>query len=183
MSYAPWRAPVRPLRAQAPSWRTQALAGLSDTELAAAFHGDAAAWLDAAACGTAAAQLRLGRLLLEGDGVARDPRAAFACFLCAAELGDAQAHDMLGRAYEHGWGTQADRSAARLCYRRSAEQGYFGGAYDYAALIAADGCIAGALHWFAQALGDAPATEARIMIAILSQHADSAIRALAFRHR
>ena len=37
--------------------------------------------------------------------MAREPTAAFACFLCAAESGDADGHNMLGRCFENGWGT------------------------------------------------------------------------------
>ena len=71
----------------------------------------------------AEAQVRLGRMLLEGQGVAKDERAAFACFLCAAESGDRDARNMLGRCYENGWGTARDMTRAAEHYRVAAEAG------------------------------------------------------------
>ncbi len=71
----------------------------------------------------AEAQLRLGRMLLEGEGVSRDARAAFACFLCAAESGDVDGHNMLGRCLKMAGGTEKDFSAAAYHYRIAAEAG------------------------------------------------------------
>jgi len=217
---------------QADTWRVAALTMMSPAELAALLSGDpyeAAPWVEAAAaCGIAEAQVRLGRMLLEGQGVARDERAAFACFLCAAASGDREAKNMLGRCYENGWGTARDvtraaeyfRAAAeagldwgqynlghllldgtgverdpdeaflwymraagqgharamnlvarcyeqgwgvgrdvataRVWYRRSAEGGYFRGAYNYATILAAEGCVTAAAMWFERAIADAP---------------------------
>jgi hypothetical protein len=237
------------------AWRVAALTMMGREELAATLQGsDAAQWVEAAAsCGIAEAQLRLGWMLLEGEGVPRDARAAFACFLCAAESGDADGHNMLGRSFENGWGTEKDfsaaahhyriaanagldwaqynlghmllsgtgvkqdRHAAFLCYglaaaqghvramnlvgrcyeqgwgvehdmliarawyRRSAEGNYFRGAYNYADVIAAEGCIAGALHWFERALATAPEPTRGTMITSLSSRKESALRALAER--
>lgn len=237
------------------AWRVAALTMMGPEELSATLQGgDAAEWIEAAAsCGIAAAQLRLGRMLLEGEGVSRDAHAAFACFLCAAESGDADGHNMLGRCFENGWGTEKDFSAAahhyriaanagldwaqynlghmllsgtgvkqdraaaflsyglaaaqghvramnlvarcyeqgwgvasdlliaRAWYRRSAEGNYFRGAYNYADMIAGEGCIAGALHWFERALATAPEPTRGTMITALSSRKESALRALAAR--
>lgn len=237
------------------TWRVAALTMMRPHELSATLQGDdAAEWVAAAAaCGIAQAQVRLGRMLLEGERVTRDPHAAFACFLCAVESGDAEGHNMLGRCFENGWGTEPDfataahhyriaaeagldwaqynlghmllsgngvardrqaafrfyghaaaqghvramnllgrcyeqgwgveRSAAtaRAWYRRSAEGGYFRGAYNYADTIAAEGCIAGALHWFECALADAPEPSRSVMIAALLSHQEPPLRALAER--
>ena len=237
------------------AWRVAALTMMGPDELSATLQsGDAAQWVGAAArCGIAKAQLRLGRMLLEGEGVNRDARAAFACFLCAAESGDAEAHNMLGRCFENGWGTEkyftssahhyriaaeagldwaqynlahmllsgigieqdrgaafcfyglaaaqghvramnllgrcheqgwgveSDIAIARAWYRRSAEGGYFRGAYNYGSVVAAEGCIAGALHWFERAFADAPEpTRSNMIIALLSRK-EPALRALAER--
>lgn len=91
-------------------WRVQALTAMNTAELGQAFGGDEAAdWLEAAAaCGLVEAQLRLGRILLTGDGVACDRRAAFACFLSAAGGGNAEARNLQGRCFENGWGTSVD---------------------------------------------------------------------------
>jgi len=85
---------------------------------------DAAVWVEAAsACGIVEAQVRLGRMLLEGEGAARSLQAAFACFRAAADGDDPDALNMLGRCYENGWGTAADPTRAADCYRRAAEAG------------------------------------------------------------
>lgn len=226
------------------AWRVAALTMMRPEELRALLGGDdAAVWVEAAAaCGMPEAQLRLGRLLLEGKGVAKDERAAFACFLCAAECGDIDAQNMLGRCYENGWGAAQDfarasecyrvaaeagydwaqynlghllldgtgiardreqafnwymraasqghvramnllarcfeegwgveraPAAARNWYRKSAEGGYFRGAYNYASLLAAEGCITGAQLWFQRALAAAPEpTRMNMRRAIASQ--------------
>ncbi|MEP6829744.1 MAG: hypothetical protein ABI963_05355 [Rhizomicrobium sp.] len=59
--------------------------------------------------------------------------------------------------------------------------GNFQGAYNYATLIAADGCVAGAMHWFERALLDAPPQERADMVTALSSHTIHAIRLLAAR--
>lgn len=136
-----------------PSWRVELLAQLSPQEICAAFEGeDASDWLHAAmAGGTADAQIRLGRLLLAGEGLPVDHRAAFACFISAAAGGNPEAQNLLGRCHENGWGTKPDRQAARRCYRAAAEAGDYRGAHNHACVLAAEGCIAGALHWFERA--------------------------------
>ena len=109
------------------AWRVAALSMMGTDELHRVFSGDpsvAAAWVEAAAAtGIAEAQVRLGRMLLEGEGVAKDPHGAFACFFCAAQIGDADAQNMLGRCYENGWGTPVDFIGASVCYRRAAHAG------------------------------------------------------------
>jgi TPR repeat protein len=235
------------------AWRVAALTMMRPDELRALLGGDeAAVWVEAAAsCGMPEAQLRLGRLLLEGQGVAKDARAAFACFLCAAESGDIEARNMLGRCYENGWGTSKDfaraadhyrmaaeagydwaqynlghllldgigvprdrsqafnwymraaaqgharamnlvarcleegwglernLAAARNWYRKSAAGGYFRGAYNYASMLAADGCVAGAQLWFKRALDSAPEPTRANMRAALAKQPLPALQILA----
>lgn len=234
------------------AWRVAALTMMEPGALRALLSGDeAAVWVEAAAaCGMPEAQVRLGRLLLEGKGVPRDARAAFACFLCAAESGDAEARNMLGRCYENGWGTAPDMAraaehyriaadaglawaqynlghllldgsgvrrdrarafawymraahqgheramnlvarcfeegwgvernpaAARNWYGKSAAGGYFRGAYNYATLLAAEGCVAGARLWFQRALAAAPEPTRSTMIGALSQRPEPLLRGL-----
>jgi TPR repeat protein len=207
------------MRTSPVAWRVAAISILEPGDLSSTIRADnTAQWVEAAAgCGIAEAQIKLGRMLLDGDGISRDARAAFACFLCASENGDADGHTMLGQCLENGWGTEPDFSAAvdhyrlaatlghagamnflgrchetgfgaardrllaRAWYRRAAKGGYFQGAYNYATLIAADGCIAGALHWFERALSDAPPQERADMVTALSSHTIHAIRQLAAR--
>jgi uncharacterized protein len=125
------------------------------------------------------AQYNLGHMLLSGSGVTRDRHAAFRCYGLAAAQGHVRAMNLLGRCYEEGWGVARDKQVARAWYRRSAEGGYFRGAYNYGDMIAAEGCIAGALHWFERALADAPEPTRCNMIAALSSRHEPALHALA----
>jgi len=107
------------------SWRVAALTMMTPQALEAALGGeDAAAWITAAAaCGIAQAQLRLGRMLLEGDGIAQDRAAAFRHFQDAAAQGSSEGHNMLGRCHENGWGTAVDYGAAASAYKVAADAG------------------------------------------------------------
>ncbi|HVW69182.1 MAG TPA: tetratricopeptide repeat protein, partial [Steroidobacteraceae bacterium] len=87
--------------------RLAQLQRMSYRELRVLLTGDpveAASWIRSAAeYGVPAAQLRLGRMLLEGHGVDRDEAAALRWFLRAADRKDAEAMNMVGRCYENGW--------------------------------------------------------------------------------
>jgi uncharacterized protein len=122
----------------ADTWRVAALTMMGPEALAAALSGgEAANWVQAAAaCGIVAAQVRLGRMLLEGaGGAARDAQAAFACFLCAAQSGDAEARNMLGRCYENGWGTQQSFPHAAHWYGLAARDGLAWAQYNLGHLL------------------------------------------------
>lgn len=115
------------------------LTRLRPRNLAALLSGDpakAAPWVELAARhGLAAGQLRLGRMLLDGAGMARDEAAALGWFRTAARSGDADAMNMVGRCYENGWGAAKDNEAAAVWYRRSAEAGHDWGQYNYANML------------------------------------------------
>lgn len=97
---------------------------------------DAADWIRSAAeCGLAAAQLRLGRLLLAGDALERNERAAFGWFARAAGQGDAEAMNMVGRCHENGWGVPVDLERAAASYLASAEGGHDWGQYNFGNLL------------------------------------------------
>jgi TPR repeat protein len=84
----------------------------------------AAPWVRAAAeMGLAEGQLRYGRMLLEGLGVAEDKTAALGWFARAAQAGDVEAWNMLGRCYENGWGAPEDFAAAAHWFAKAAEPG------------------------------------------------------------
>ncbi len=108
-------------------------------EIHALLSGDpaeAAPWVELAARhGLAAAQLRLGRMLLDGTGAAKDQTTALGWFKTAARSGDAEAMNMAGRCYENGWGAPRDPAAAADWYRRSAELGHDWGEYNYANML------------------------------------------------
>jgi TPR repeat protein len=112
---------------------------MSYRELQRLLTGDpaeAALWVRSAAeYGVPAAQLRLGRMLLEGNGVERDERAALNWFERAAARGDAEAMNMVGRCYENGWGAAVDLSKAAQQYRSSAEAGHDWGEYNFGNML------------------------------------------------
>ena len=128
--------------------------------------------------GHAWAQYNLGHLLLDGNGVRCDRDAAFAWYGRAAAQGHARAMNLVGRCHEEGWGTARDAAAARAWYRRAAEGGYFRGAYNYASILAQEGCIPGAVFWFARAL-DAPEPTRGHILGALARHENPRIRGLA----
>ena len=100
---------------------------LTPSEFARLLAGDqqeAARWVRAAALqGIPVAQLRLGRMLLEGTGVLKDEAAALRWFRTAARDQDAEAMNMVGRCYENGWGIAVDMAAAAAWYRLAARRG------------------------------------------------------------
>jgi TPR repeat protein len=128
-------------------------------ELTALLSGDpaeAAPWVELAAThGLAEAQMRWGRMLLDGTGVAKDQAKALGWFRTAARSGDPDAMNMAGRCLENGWGAPKDNEAAADWYRRSAEAGHDWGEYNYANMlfdglgVAAD--PAAALAWYMKA--------------------------------
>ncbi len=118
--------------------------------------GERAAFLRALAeDGEAEAQALYGQLLLDGNGVARDPAAAFTWFNRAAAQGHLMGLNMVGRCYDLGWGVAIDKVRAAECYRVAAEQGLDWAMYNYATLLAlGDGVAedkAAALAWFRKA--------------------------------
>ncbi len=74
--------------------------------------------------GDAGAQVRLARMLLNGEGVVRDPRQACDWLRRAAEQGDGGAQAELGFLYEKGVGVEADLQQALAWYERSAAQSH-----------------------------------------------------------
>jgi uncharacterized protein len=125
--------------AETRQWRVAHLAKLNARELTELLSGNPAAalpWVvSAAEYGITAAQLRLGRMLLEGTGVNRDPSAAVEWFRRAASSGDAEAMNMLGRCHENGWGAEVDFAAAARHYRDSANRGHDWGEYNFGNML------------------------------------------------
>lgn len=119
--------------------RLEQLERMSYGSLHALLTGDraraAASIRCAAECGLAAAQLRLGRMLLEGSEIERDDRAAFGWFSRAADQGDTEAMNMVGRCHENGWGVRVDLERAAARYRASAEGGHDWGQYNLGNLL------------------------------------------------
>jgi uncharacterized protein len=116
------------------------LNGLSAEQLAARLapgSPDRVATISAAAeAGIADAQAALGQMLLDGDGLPRDQRAAIGWFHKAAQQGHVLAINMMGRCFDLGWGTPVDKSRAAEWYKIAAERGLDWGLYNYATLLA-----------------------------------------------
>lgn len=96
----------------------------------------ARAILAAAGTGHPEAQVMLGQILLQGQGIERDAPLALTWFRIAAAQHSAMAHNMLGRCHEHGWGVAADLTSAAGHYQQAAEQGLDWGLYNLANLLA-----------------------------------------------
>ena len=150
---------MRAATLEAHQLRLQRLARSSRGQLYALLAGDpaeSAAWVASAAhCGVPAAQLCLGRLLLEGRGVTRSATSAFRWFTRAAARGDAEAMNMVGRCHENGWGVPQNLALAAASYRRSAEAGHDWGQYNLGNLLFDGRGLARdqgqALRWYLQA--------------------------------
>lgn len=82
------------------------------------------------------AQALLGQILLDGNGIERDPSLGLIWFGIAASKGHAMAANMLGRCHEHGWGCQPDPVKAALYYRQAADAGLDWGMYNLGNLLA-----------------------------------------------
>ncbi len=113
----------------------------------------------AARAGTVEAQALYGQILLDGQGVDRNPAEALRWFGMAAKAGNAMAMNMVGRCAEHGWGTLPDPVRAAQWYGAAAERGLDWGMYNLATLyclgqgVAQDRATALALYRRAAALG------------------------------
>jgi TPR repeat protein len=90
----------------------------------------------AAEAGSAEAQARIGQMLLDGDGVAKDATAGFAWFRRAAQAGHLEAANMVGRCYDLGWGVAVDKRQAAAWFRQAAARGLTWAKYNYATLLA-----------------------------------------------
>ena len=90
----------------------------------------------AAEAGFADAQTVYGQMLLDGDGVAQDQRAAIGWFGKAAEQGHPMAINMIGRCYDLGWGVDIDKARAAEWFKVASDLGLDWGMYNYATLLA-----------------------------------------------
>lgn len=141
--------------------RMCALQRMDPSELRRILEGDpaeAAPWVRAAArLGLVEAQIRLGQMLLDGAGVARDEATALGWFLSAARKGAPAAMNMAGRCYENGWGAAEDLAEAAQWYARSAGAGHDWGEYNYANLLFDGRGVAQdqpqAVQWYLRAAG------------------------------
>ena len=96
----------------------------------------AQAILAAAGQGVLEAQLLLGQILLDGQGIEADEVVARRWFGIAAQGGSAMAHNMLGRCLEHGWGGEVNLAQAAIHYAHAADAGLDWGMYNLGNLLA-----------------------------------------------
>lgn len=92
--------------------------------------------LAAAKNGVLEAQVALGQILLNGQGIQRDAALAVSWFRIAAAQQSAMAHNMLGRCLEHGWGCAPAITTAAAHYQQACAAGLDWGQYNYANLLA-----------------------------------------------
>ncbi len=84
--------------------------------------------------GDAGAQIRLGWVYQEGDGVKRDMKAAVKWFQKAADQNNPAALAALGEMYQAGQGVPSDLTNAARLYRQAADMGSVAGQYNLAYL-------------------------------------------------
>ena len=80
-------------------------------------------WTPLAEQGDARAQLNLGFMYHQGQGVPQDDKTAVKWYLIAAEQGNARAQYNLGQMYRKGEGVPQDDKAAAKWYTLAAKQG------------------------------------------------------------
>ena len=104
-----------------------AVAGSLEDGVAAHVRGDYATALGLirplAEQGDIDAQVVLGQIYYQGQGVAQDYAMAMSWYRRAAEQGDSDAQYMMGRMYRSGQGVGQDYAIAITWYRKAAEQG------------------------------------------------------------
>ncbi|MGC1302549.1 MAG: tetratricopeptide repeat protein [Caulobacteraceae bacterium] len=116
--------------------RLQDMSGPELRNALAGDRGEAFLWMQSAAkCGAPTAQLRLGQMLLDGEGTPGDEARALSWFLKAAGQGLPEAMNMAGRCYENGWGTAVDLARAAQWYGASADAGHDWGQYNFAHML------------------------------------------------
>lgn len=125
------------------------------------------------------AMYNYANLLATGRGVVEDQTQALNLYRRAAELGHAKSMNLLGRYLEEGRVCPADPKAARDWYRRSAEGGDFRGQFSFAAVLADEGDVEGALVWLHKALAGGNVNFLRVASQALSNATDPHIQALA----
>ncbi|MBR0671894.1 tetratricopeptide repeat protein [Neoroseomonas soli] len=124
-------------------------------------------------------QYNLGNLYFRGAGVELDRAEALRWYRLAAAQGHAKSLNMVARFLEEGWEGPANPRAASRLYALSAEGGDFRGQFNLAALLAADGRIEDATHWFRQAARGAHVAFRRGMVERLSSRPEPELRAIA----
>ncbi len=111
--------------------------------------------VSAASFGSTRAQILLGQLFLDGNGMPRSRVEARRWFEKAAASNSAEGINMVGRCHEFGWGGPPDLAKAADCYRRAAMRDYDWAQFNLASLLHDGRGVAqdrvAARSWFARA--------------------------------
>ncbi len=117
-------------------------------------------------------QYNLACQYLHGRGCGQDYAQALILFVRAARGGNAKAMNKLGRYREEGWNGHVKLSSARFWYQRAAVRGCFRGQFHLARLLADEGDIDSAVHWFGVSCASAPLRFCREAGMMLVGHAN-----------
>lgn len=121
----------------------------------------------AASFGSSRAQLLLGQMFVDGNGVTRSQVEGRRWFEKAASSGGAEGINMLGRCHELGWGGPVDLPLAAACYRRAARLGHGWAQFNLACLLHDGRGVARDRHeacsWFARAARSGHAKAANML--------------------
>jgi TPR repeat protein/serine/threonine protein kinase len=107
----------------------------------------------AAEQGNASAELLLGSMYFDGEGVERNYAEAFAWYQRAASDGLAEAENNLGASYLNGWGVEKDSRAAMVWFHKAAMQDSPAAEYNLGVMYFEDKRYDLALPWFLGAGG------------------------------
>ena len=119
------------------------------------------------------AQLTIGQLYFEGNGVPKDYSKAMKWYRLAAKEGNSEAQFRIGVMYDYGYGFSSDETAAMKWYQMAAQQGHpkahFTIGYRYKNGRGVPQNYAEAMKWYESAseLGD---DEAPLHIALMYEH-------------
>lgn len=92
---------------------------------------EASKWFAAAAeQGQIEAQMKLGAMYFQGQGVEKNYGEALFWFTKAAERGNLEAQTNVGYLYDKAFGVEQDYKKAAYWYRKAAEQGYANAQFD-----------------------------------------------------
>ena len=140
---------------RAPAWVKFLNKETSEEVVKNLFPSDHEGMKEKAEQGDAGAQLRLGAMYHQGEGVPQDFAEAAKWYRQAAEQGDAGAQFRLGAMYDQGQGVPQDYVEAAKWYRQAAEQGDAGAQFLLGAMYhQGEGVLqddAEAVWWFRQA--------------------------------
>lgn len=132
LSVSALAADMATLTRQAQNGDAQAQSDLAGEYYQQGDHAKAVVWFTKAAHrGNAGAQVSLGALYANGEGVRQDYQKAVVWFTIAAGQGNAEAQYNLGEMYYRGLGVRKNKSTAKRYYGQACDQGYQLACYDY----------------------------------------------------